>query len=218
VLVGIGTALSDDPRLTVRITESPPQISQSPWAVVLDTKARLPLQSYLVTQRAEELIVYTTETAGPPDSLEAELSRQHFSPRELQDIRARVGALRAAGVQVRTVPLDESGRLLLPHILQDLMRMGIQSMMVEGGAEIAGAFLSRRLYDALYLYIAPILIGGDGKGIGPLHVGKVAGALQLEEVEVRSIDGQMAVFGFRSGWYAGVTQALREDSYVYGTC
>ena len=209
VLVGIGSALSDDPRLTVRTSPSGPEAPRrQPQAVVLDPRARLPLDSFLIRNRAEQLIVYTLS----PHAL---LS---FSPQERQECAARSAALQEAGVQVRPVPTAEDGRLSLPLIMEDLFAHGIQSVLVEGGARVATSLLKQQLFDTLHLYIAPLFIGGDGQGIGPLDVARVSEALQLEQVSPRVIGNQTAVFGFRKGWLEELHRTLREEHYVYGAC
>ncbi len=119
---------------------------------------------------------------------------------------------------MRPVPTAEDGRLSLPLIMEDLFAHGIQSVLVEGGARVATSLLKQQLFDTLHLYIAPLFIGGDGQGIGPLDVARVSEALQLEQVSPRVIGNQTAVFGFRKGWLEELHRTLREEHYVYGAC
>ncbi|MFW6362179.1 MAG: RibD family protein, partial [Spirochaetota bacterium] len=92
------------------------------------------------------------------------------------------------------------------------------SVMVEGGAQVATALISAGLWDALNLYIAPILIGGDGCGLSALHVASISEAVQLERLKSRTIGAQTVISGFRDGWYESVSKSVEEEMHVYGAC
>lgn len=132
VLVGIGTVLSDDPQLTVRLVEG-----RNPQPVVVDSHLRFPLSARMLRD-GELPWVATTDEAGT--------DRQ----RELE----------AAGVEVMRLPAEANGRVSLPALLEELARRGVQSLMVEGGAAIISSFLSAHLVDRLVLTIAPRLLDG----------------------------------------------------------
>jgi diaminohydroxyphosphoribosylaminopyrimidine deaminase/5-amino-6-(5-phosphoribosylamino)uracil reductase len=156
VLVGIGTVLSDDPLLLPQ-----PRARRPFFRIVLDSRFRTPLTSRLVrTARQGPVIV-----AGVDGH-----------PRRRQ-------ALAAAGV---TVLADKGsrGRVRLPWLLRALERQGVRSLMVEGGAEVLGAFLAARLVDEVALFRAPLLLGGRASrpafgGEDPLDIHD---ALRLEPV------------------------------------
>lgn len=137
VVVGVGTAVADDPRLTVR--DAP---GDSPIRIVFDTNLRVPLESRLVTTAKT---IPTLVLAGPDAS--AELEAQ----------------LVAFGVEVIRMPLSTEGRLDVVSALRMLAQRGIVSLLVEGGAELAGSFLAGRLADELHAFIAPILLGPRGR-------------------------------------------------------
>lgn len=90
---------------------------------------------------------------------------------------------------VMIVSSDERGRPSLPHLLDLLAERGITRLLVEGGAQVVTAFLAQRLFDRLYLYSAPKLIGGDGlAAIGSLGVTSVADdAVPLNLLEQRAL-------------------------------
>ena len=137
IAVGIGTALADDPRLTVR--DAP---GESPVRVVFDTKLRLTTESRLVrTSREVPTIVLCGDDA--PAHLEAELID--------------------SGIEVVRAPLSTEGRLDVFTALRSLAQRGVVSLMVEGGAELAGSFLAGRLADELHVFVAPILLGPRGR-------------------------------------------------------
>lgn len=137
VAVGIGTALADDPRLTVR--DAP---GASPLRIVFDTKLRLPLASRLV-QTARELQTWVLCGLDADPALEEPLVE--------------------AGLEVIRSPISAEGRLDVNIALRMLAQRGVVTMMVEGGAELAGSFLAARLADELHCFIAPILLGPRGR-------------------------------------------------------
>jgi diaminohydroxyphosphoribosylaminopyrimidine deaminase/5-amino-6-(5-phosphoribosylamino)uracil reductase len=137
VIVGIGTAIADDPRLTVR--DAP---GHSPLRVVFDTKLRLPLAARLV-QSAREVPTWVVCTTDAPSSAEE--------------------ALVERGVEVLRAPSSAEGRIDAVAALRMLASRGIVSAMIEGGAELAGSVLAGTVVDELHCFIAPILLGPRGR-------------------------------------------------------
>lgn len=137
VAIGIGTAIADDPRLTVR--DAP---GHSPARVVFDTNLRLPLQSRLAQTAGE---IPTWVMCGIDAPIEAE------------------EALTERGVACIRTPLAGEGRLDATMALRFLAQRGVVSLLVEGGAELAGSLLAARLADELHAFIAPILLGPRGR-------------------------------------------------------
>ncbi|HEV2901493.1 MAG TPA: bifunctional diaminohydroxyphosphoribosylaminopyrimidine deaminase/5-amino-6-(5-phosphoribosylamino)uracil reductase RibD [Pseudaminobacter sp.] len=137
ILVGIGTALADDPELTVRL---PGLGARSPARIVVDRQARLPLGSKLVqtAQRVPVLIAAAPE-ADP----------------------GRKAALESAGVKVLATETYK-GRVALPEFLEDLAAQGMSNVLVEGGADTARYFLDEGLVDRIALFFGPRPIGEGG--------------------------------------------------------
>ncbi len=133
ILVGIGTVLADDPRLTVRLVAGP-----DPQPIIVDSRLRLPLSAKLLTTHPRKPIVATTEMADPQ----------------------KVAALQDAGATVFRLPATAGGQVSLPHLLACLDKQGIRSLMVEGGAGIITSFLTEQLVDRLVITVAPLLVGG----------------------------------------------------------
>lgn len=135
ILIGVGTALADDPTLTCRL---PGLEDRSPLRVVVDTRRRLPVWSQLA-QTAGEIptLVYTTSAEGG-------------------------GALEVCGVEVIAVARDVAGRPDLAAVLADLAGRGITRLLVEGGASVHAGLLNRGLADRLELFSAPMILGGSG--------------------------------------------------------
>lgn len=134
VLVGRETAVVDDPQLTARVPGA-----KDPLRVVLDSKARLPLEARLVrTARRVPTLVACTEAASA----------------------RRRRALAAAGVEVVALPADPTGLVSLPALLAALYARGVNGVLVEGGARVHGAFLDAGLVHKVVFFAAPLLIGG----------------------------------------------------------
>ncbi|WP_280956474.1 bifunctional diaminohydroxyphosphoribosylaminopyrimidine deaminase/5-amino-6-(5-phosphoribosylamino)uracil reductase RibD [Ciceribacter ferrooxidans] len=138
ILVGIGTALADDPELTVRL---PGLERYSPVRVVLDRNLDLPVTSKLVrSARDVPVIAVAAEGAHGPAA---------------ESLRARRATLEAQGVEV--VEADDVEGLLF-----GLVSRGISSVLVEGGAKTARAFLNAGLVDRILLFHGPGAIGPGG--------------------------------------------------------
>lgn len=137
IMVGIGTALADDPLLTCRL---PGMEKNSPVRVVLDTSLRLPRASRLV-RSAREIPVWLVAGNGAA--------------------RADAEALAADGAVILRVP-EQGGRLSLPDVLRLLAERGITRLMVEGGPTLAASFLTAGVVDEAVLFRSAKVIGPDG--------------------------------------------------------
>jgi diaminohydroxyphosphoribosylaminopyrimidine deaminase / 5-amino-6-(5-phosphoribosylamino)uracil reductase len=136
LLTGIGTVLTDDPRLTDRSGEP----RRRPLLrVVLDSDLRLPLHSQLVRSAKKDVLVFTRQL---PDS-------------------SRARALVKAGVEICQVP-GEWGRLNLKAALRELGKREILNVLLEGGAELNGAALQAGIVDKMILFYAPRIMGTGG--------------------------------------------------------
>lgn len=157
ILVGIGTALADDPELTCRL---PGLEGCSPVRVVLDSHLRLPPTSKLA-QGAANVAPTWVVTLTSADA-------------------ARAEALSALGVQILRVDPDDTGRLSIQAALTALAGQGITRLLVEGGPTVATGFLKAGLVDQIEWFRAPMLIGGDGlPAVGALGVDTLPQALHL---------------------------------------
>ncbi|WP_163269750.1 bifunctional diaminohydroxyphosphoribosylaminopyrimidine deaminase/5-amino-6-(5-phosphoribosylamino)uracil reductase RibD [Chelativorans alearense] len=147
ILVGIGTALADDPALTCRL---PGLEARSPARIVLDRHLRLALGSKLARTARDVPVLLTA--AQDADA-------------------ARRVALAEAGVNFLAVEAV-NGQIALPELLEDLAARGISSLLVEGGAYTAEAFLAEDLVDRLCLFVGPGEIGPHGiaSPVNPDHI------------------------------------------------
>lgn len=157
ITIGIGTALADDPLLTAREVDA----QRQPARVVFDSAARLPLGSKLVASLDQAHVFVLCGPEAPPE---------------------RAEALREAGVEVIAVPAEREAAIAAA--LEELGRRQITSLMLEGGATLAGAFLGSEAIDAMRLFIAPVVLGGEGRplfaGPGAARVGDALRPLSVE--------------------------------------
>src|SRR3712207_1218797 len=159
VAVGIGTALIDDPRLTARIEG----VARQPRRVVFDSEARLPLSSHLVRGVAEVPVTVVCSRAAA---------------------RTSVQALEAAGVDV-VVSTGQNECARVAHALDELGARDVQSLLLEGGPHLTGAFLEADEIDEARIFIAPLLTGGREartavEGIGIETIGAAPRALHVD--------------------------------------
>jgi diaminohydroxyphosphoribosylaminopyrimidine deaminase/5-amino-6-(5-phosphoribosylamino)uracil reductase len=164
VAVGIGTALVDDPRLTARVEG----VARQPRHVVFDSEARLPLDSQLVKGVADVPLIVVCSRAAKRTSVEA---------------------LEAAGVDV-IVATGENEGARVQHALDELGARDIQSLLLEGGPHLAGAFVEAGEIDEARMFIGPMLLGGakaktavEGIGVGRIAEGAHALAIETERIE-----------------------------------
>ena len=157
IMIGIGTAISDDPLLTCRL---PGLDSRSPIRVVLDSELRLPAESQLVrTARSWPVLVFTSARAGGDDLI-------------------------AHGVEIDRVNSGENGLPAIGPVLNALADRGITRLLVEGGPRLHASLLKSGLADLVHLFVAPRLLGGNGlPGIGPAWQPALASAPHLRRID-----------------------------------
>ena len=169
--VGLGTALADDPRLTARDVEGP---VRQPARVVFDSAARLPLRSALVHGAPEDRLIILAAADAPPE---------------------RVVALEAAGAEVARLPGGPARRVEAG--LHALGERGIQSLLIEGGAELSGTLVAAGAVDRLAWFLAPMLIGGRDapSAVGGAGAPTLALAPRLSGVATERVGEDILVTG-----------------------
>jgi diaminohydroxyphosphoribosylaminopyrimidine deaminase/5-amino-6-(5-phosphoribosylamino)uracil reductase len=173
IVVGIGTALADDPQLTAR--PAGPRVATR---VILDSTARLPLTSKLVTTAREIPLLVAAGAAAPAE---------------------RVAALRAAGAEVLTFAAakpDETEPSTVA-ILRELGARRFTNVLIEGGSGVLGGFFDRELIDEAHVFVAPKLVGGrEAKSpIGGTGRAEIPAGSSLEEIAIEIVDGDLYVRG-----------------------
>ncbi|WP_377379362.1 RibD family protein [Ponticaulis profundi] len=164
VLVGIGTALADDPQLTVRGLALPG--NSQPHRIILDTHLRLPPHAQVFEPDSGSVFVLC--------GLEAAASE-----------RRRV--LEQSGAVILSCQLDADGHVEIESALAQLAAQRLTSIFVEGGGSVASAFLRARLVDRLEWFRAPLIIGGDGlAAVSSLGVDQLLDGIRFKRMGVRN--------------------------------
>lgn len=160
VLVGVKTALADDPELTVRL---PDFLGLQPLRVVLDSRQSIDEDLKLVAGAGLHPTLVLTTTAP----------KAHLA---------------SAGVRVVKVAAGEDGRVDLHAAMAELAAAGIKRLLVEGGGEVVAAFARAGLYDAVEWFRAPMLLGADARpALGPLGLDALSHAPRLKRISVEAV-------------------------------
>ncbi|MFO8076511.1 MAG: bifunctional diaminohydroxyphosphoribosylaminopyrimidine deaminase/5-amino-6-(5-phosphoribosylamino)uracil reductase RibD [Egibacteraceae bacterium] len=194
VVVGSSTVLADDPALTVRLgpdgapAATPAAGARQPLRVVLDRRARTGPGARVYDAAAASLVVVDTD--------------------------AEAGHLEGAGIDVVRV----DGRAAdggLAEALAAARARGCQSLLVEGGAAVAGAVVAAGLADRLVAHVAPVLLGEDARpALTGLAVPTLAGAPRWDLVDVERVDGDAVLTYGRRAEPAGAADRPTEHDHA----
>ena len=184
ILVGIGTVLVDNPSLTTRL----PHKGKNPIRIIIDSRARTPLDAHVVTDGLAQTIIAVT----------------HKAPQD------RVNALRACGAEVVVINEKQSG-VDLRQLFNTLAMRNITSILIEGGGNINASVLDENLVDKIYWFIAPKIIGGQSaRGpVGGQGVADVNKAHMLEDMNIEHIGQDILISAYMRN---------REGRDVYRDC
>ena len=174
VMVGINTLLADNPQLTARNPDGSPCPVQ-PLRVVLDSSCRTPVDARMLGEPGETLIATLNQAA--PD---------------------KVVNLRSAGAEVFIGTADPAGMVDTGQVLAELGKRGVVSLLVEGGGITLGTLFDTGLVDKVYVFIAPVIIGGslaaspiEGRGAALMSE-----AWRVEHTEIRQIGPDWLISGY----------------------
>jgi riboflavin-specific deaminase-like protein len=159
VLVGVGTVIQDDPQLTVRMVEG-----ASPTRVVLDSTLRLPSDAKILEPQAPTRVV-TTSRSTP----------------------ARRDELHRRGVHVDITKAGPRG-VDLDAALASLRATGVETLLVEGGAEVITSMLAGGVVDRIIVGVAPTIIGQGTEAVGALGTVTIAEGIHLVDRVVHVLD------------------------------
>jgi diaminohydroxyphosphoribosylaminopyrimidine deaminase/5-amino-6-(5-phosphoribosylamino)uracil reductase len=171
ILVGIGTAIADDPRLTAR-----PPGPLLPLRVVLDPALRLPDRSVLARTAREAPVLVATAVDAP---------------------RRRASRLRSLGVEVVAFPVRR-GALDLARVLAALHARGVRRLLVEGGPTVAASFVDEGLVDSILAFVAPKLAGGRvaPSALGGVGIARLRDALAVHTLPAVRLGDDLLIRGF----------------------
>ncbi len=174
IVVGVNTVLADDPQLTVRDADGSP-LARQPLRVVLDSMAVTPADARLLGEPGETLIVVTE---GAPED--------------------RKEALRSEGAEVLFISPGSDGRPSLDRVMAELGKRGVVSLLAEAGGILQGALFDSGLVDKLYVFVAPVIIGGieasspvEGHGAD-----RMPDANRLTRTRTEQVGGDWLIIGY----------------------
>jgi diaminohydroxyphosphoribosylaminopyrimidine deaminase/5-amino-6-(5-phosphoribosylamino)uracil reductase len=168
VLVGVGTIVADDPKLTCRIPGG-----RNPIRFILDSGLRIPLSARVLRERGKTIVV-----AGTRASVN------------------KVRAIEKLGADVWRLPLRD-GAAPFAAVLKEMGKHEILSVMIEGGAVTAGRALAEKVVDKVCFFYAPKIVGGDGLDmIAPLGVKRMPQAKPLKNLEAQKVGEDFLVTGY----------------------
>ncbi len=161
VMIGVGTACADDPRLTVRHAPG-----DDPLRVVVDSSLRLPPTAAVLANKAAKGTVLAVTERAP---------------------KARREEARALGARVLKLPEDASGRVDLGALMMVLRKGGVRSVMVEGGAALITSLFYNQLVDRLAVCVAPKILGRGMEAIGDLGICELVDSIALVDLSVTTL-------------------------------
>ncbi len=173
ILVGVGTVLADDPQLTTRL---PRGRGKDPIRVVLDSRLRLPEPARLLHQDSPAPTWIACTPRAPHD---------------------KIMLLEQLGAKILVLP-EEEGRVAIPALLDFLGGQQIQSVLVEGSAEVLGAFFDQKLVQRFHFFYAPKILGGvKAPGVVGGHgVTRLKDAHEAREMTIRRVGPDLLVSGY----------------------
>ena len=166
ILVGVNTVIKDNPSLTTRLEAG----GKNPVRVVLDSALRTPLDSRIINDRAAETIIVTGARAEPE----------------------RVKQFTELGIGIIQLETEKVG---IHDMLKKLGDRGINSVFVEGGAEVHGSFLKEKAFQQVITYIAPKLLGGKNApaAYGGEGIARLEDTVSLKIIDVKQIGQDIRV-------------------------
>lgn len=173
ILVGVGTVIADNPMLTTRLEGV--DISNS-IRIIVDTKGRIPLESNIVNSSKDIRTILATTNLASSEKVEK---------------------LEEKGIEILKAPLKDE-KVDISYIVSKLGRMGVDSILIEGGATLAASFFKEELIDKALFFIAPKIIGGEKSKtpLGGEGIPQMKDAINIEDMKVEMIDGDILISGY----------------------
>lgn len=173
ILIGIGTLLQDNPKLTTRL---PRKKGRNPYRIIVDSRLRTPLYANIFGEDAREKLILATSC------------KNHSELKVYQD---RV-------YRLLQIPTNDLGQLDLNILMKKLAKLEIMSLLVEGGSEINGSFVDAGIVDKICFFFAPLLIGGRGSTgmLGGRGIDFVPEATRVKDLKIKRFGTDICVEGY----------------------
>lgn len=174
IMVGIGTIIKDNPLLTTRLKE---ENCKSPKAIIIDSKLSIPLEANILeTLKEREIIIACTD--------------------EFDNEKKSI--LEQKGVRIIVAHKDENNKVDLKYVIKELGKLGIDSILLEGGGNLNFSALNSGIVDKVMCFIAPKLLGGEssktpveGKGIE-----KIKDAIKVNNITYKTMGNDLLLEGY----------------------
>ena len=137
ILMGVGTILADDPSMTVRLEG----VDKQPLRVVVDTNLSMPTDAKMLKENGKTLVMTCSND---------EVAEQHLID---------------AGAEIHHMPYCSRSNVELKAVLQQLSELQVNDVLLETGATLSGAMLQAGLIDEMIIYVAPVLMGNNARGL-----------------------------------------------------
>ena len=173
ILVGAGTVLKDNPRLTTRLKKGK---GHNPARVILDARAEIPLKAKVFHHAGRDRVIYVTTRKAST---------------------VRVNRLERRGVQIQIIS-EKNGHISLIKLIKILGQMGIASVLLEGGGGINASALKAGIVDKAVLFLAPLIIGGESAPgvVGGPGIKSLKQALKIKNLTVTPVGADWMVEGY----------------------
>ena len=171
IIVGIGTVLCDNPTLTTRL---PDDNGRDAIRIVLDSKARIPLDSKILNLNSKAKTIIAVTPSAPEDKIE--------QLKKYADV---------------LIISEKDGRIDLTELMKKLAQMEITNILIEGGAEVNASALKEGIVDKVMFFIAPKIIGNNTAPgpIGGDGVQDPSEAIKLKDISVTQVGDDILVTG-----------------------
>lgn len=168
IITGVGTVLADNPSLNVRPEDFGGTVGRQPALVIVDSQLRTPADAALFSASAErrKVVIATTQEA---------FQKSHFQQDHFEQ-----GAFENSSAELLAAESDQSGRVCLHSLLEELAVRNMNEVLVECGPELLGGFLQAGVVDELAAFIAPKLMGVSALPMANISIDKLSDAIQFE--------------------------------------
>ena len=162
VLIGLGTVLKDNPSLTVRLTEG-----RNPRRIVLDTRLKLSTEHKLFSNNNDKKLVIVTSNKS-------------------RSMKRKINKIRSKGAEI-VFAREDRGKLNLKNVLKELGKLKISSVLIEGGKEMFSSFIKENLYDDLFVFISPKILGNGIPAVSDIGIKSISKSLKAKFVNAERI-------------------------------
>jgi len=169
ILVGIGTVLMDDPRLTVHLIKG-----VSPKRVILDSKLRVPLDAGILSEELPGRTIIITTKA---------------------EKKEKISRIEEKGGQVILLEPDSRGWVPQEKLWNKLGEIGITTVVVEGGSTVFTECIKNGFADRFYYFIAPKILGSGIDAVGDLNIRNINTAINLVDINIKKLGTDFIISG-----------------------